>query len=734
VLVLIRHAAADLELLAIATLMLLPGWAVAIWARIRARIGAELVPALAITVALAILVPVTAVALALRTSPRILAFAWAGLCLLSALLLVALLVRSRERERSSAGRSRRARFSGIAIAAAAIGSVFAWVVRANLAEGGDTPYHAALALKLERLPHPSFSNTNAFADGSAHPGYFVPAYHEFLAITARFAHVAPIHLIDVLPALLFPVFVLTWAGICRMTFGSAAGAAAGAIAALLGTTLVTGTFVTIGTISQPRAVTSAIMLPLAVGLALQALRDPSGIRICAALLAVDAIASTVVHVTYLPLLVLILAAVVAAAAIDRSRLEGVARNAGIVIGAVLVPGAVAAGVLALAVSSLHLHVLPTDSLAASRLIGSAASHTQRLRLQYLFDNGFQLLGLVGCALIAWRRRILPPGAAWAAILVAVTVLLAGVPFLYFLVEKVMSAGQAERLWILVPWPVGVAALLLAIVELFRRPLRRATVAVVACCALTFTLGWGLLIDTRFTNPARAHGSVYAVIAWLAVAAIAFALARPLSFARSAGDAVTGRGVWRSGVAALAASLCALALVVPPFAAHGLSALRSDIAHGFLEKPPLWPPNLSFADRLIDPSSADGFYVFAHGGVAAAITHIPPGSVIIGRSLIVYKAMALAPAYAVAQDHHIARTRANRVNQRLAILDRFLDPATSDAERLGILRRQHVTWLLLQPSEDPSLKAFVLRNRRYFVRQAHNRQVELWSVNVSKLGA
>ena len=71
----------------------------------------------------------------------------------------------------------------------------------------DSLYHIGQAQKLLALDHPTFSNTLQFPDGSAHPGYLLPAWQEVIALVSFVSQQDPVTAAWILPALTFPVSV-----------------------------------------------------------------------------------------------------------------------------------------------------------------------------------------------------------------------------------------------------------------------------------------------------------------------------------------------------------------------------------------------------------------------------------------------------------------------------------------------------------------------------------------------
>jgi hypothetical protein len=157
----------------------------------------------------------------------------------------------------------------LALLVAVAGGVLAIVVGFHAWDA--SLYHIGQAQKLLALDAPTFSNTLQFEDGTAHPGYFIPAWQEVIALTAFVGHVDPVTAAWILPGLTFAVSLLAFGGL-----GWAATRTRGATSVVALALLV----VTIGTLPnadpiinamQPGIVGLGVLAPLILGMLFGAL-------------------------------------------------------------------------------------------------------------------------------------------------------------------------------------------------------------------------------------------------------------------------------------------------------------------------------------------------------------------------------------------------------------------------------------------------------------------------------
>jgi len=214
--------------------LLLPGWLAMSVTMLGKIVPASLRPAVALVLTLALTALLTALQLA-ASAP--LARTEQALALICVALVV---VRAVQRRRSGAPIGplgwARSCFSDVragwrdthlvARIVAVIAVLCGWILGTKM--GGDAIYHTAQAVKLGALAHPNFDNTLQYADGSAHPGYFVPVVQQLIALVAHAAHTSAANTMWMLPAIIAPIAALTAAGTLRVYLGTRQAEAFGA--------------------------------------------------------------------------------------------------------------------------------------------------------------------------------------------------------------------------------------------------------------------------------------------------------------------------------------------------------------------------------------------------------------------------------------------------------------------------------------------------------------------------
>jgi uncharacterized membrane protein len=89
----------------------------------------------------------------------------------------------------------------------------------------------------------------------------------------------------------------------------------------------------------------------------------------------------------------------------------------------------------------------------------------------------------------------------------------------------------------------------------------------------------------------------------------------------------------------------------------------------------------------------------------ALKDLEPGTVLLGHQETAYRAAALAPVYVAAgPGAHVAHTVGNRLKERVDDVTAFFRPETTQAERLGLLEKYDVDWLLIGPPRRADVSA------------------------------
>ncbi|HSF62451.1 MAG TPA: hypothetical protein VLA69_12200 [Gaiellaceae bacterium] len=161
---------------------------------------------------------------------------------------------------------------------------------------GDGLFHLARVRKLRELDDLSLDRISEFADGSLHPGYAFPLWHGFVALVAQVSGNDPERVVVHLPSVLAPLAVVVayevgWA-LFRRTW--AAGSVSAAQVALI--CFAPGQGGAYVFLSLPATSSRQLLVPAALGLALETLRSPSSGLVAST--AAASLALAVVHPTY----------------------------------------------------------------------------------------------------------------------------------------------------------------------------------------------------------------------------------------------------------------------------------------------------------------------------------------------------------------------------------------------------------------------------------------------------
>jgi hypothetical protein len=613
---------------ALAAVLVLPGWALLRAADLDGRLDAVTIAAASPAAGLVPWAGALAVAVA------------AGLSLDAALVLVAgatavLLASAPPRLPVRPG-PRALRRAAAAVAALIAVAVVAGRWQTGLQ--GDALFHAGRVRKLVALPELSLSGVSTYADGALHAGYPFPVLHAAQAGAIRLARIdASAAYPDLAPAFAIMVALAAFAA-GRLLAGSAVGA----IVAILATwEALTRSDGPLGYAQQPASFTFLVLFPLALGLLAAAFDQPRDRRLAAA--ALTAVALVVaVHNTYaLPLVAMAVAGAVACR-----------RGVGMALAAV--------AFVAIGYAAVYWAALAGAPRAAGRTVEDGGfalwdGHAVALSAGTLLrDRPHVVLVLLALpALLLVRRGRHGMAAAFAGGALALVAL----PFVTTAVVEVVGAGQARRMAAAVPWPLaGAVAVGVAAAEL-RTPWLLAASFAVAAASLAVALvgtgsGWALAVAIAVTL------AVAALVAWRAVrgeeiAPRAAVAARPAAAVLLLAALLSGAVLDRGGE-------------VLDRARDGTPAPRAVVSPGLVS------------------------FLRGHDGGLPVVLAPARGSRADGYSGVAYQLVGRADVYAVAiaEAHSRAEPKNHPAERRRAVRE-FFSPAASDAERRRILRRYDV---------------------------------------------
>jgi hypothetical protein len=629
----------------------------------------------------------------------------------------------------------------------------------------DSLYHIGQAQKLLHLGAPTFSNTLQFTDGSAHPGYLIPVWHEAIALTSFVAHVDPVLTAWVLPALTFPIGLLAFGGLAWTLARSRAAAPAGC-AALLVTVLAGVPFSdALVNAMHPGTIALGVLAPLALSLILTALW-PSDVRELHALsartssraatfLAMVAVAGIgVLHVGYLWVFGFGVLGYYVVWALRAPWPRAVVRRHLVTGAAIALVAAVCLGCLLPGLTRLEglgrdaqQELMANDSAGYEGENGADLEALLRgnpdgafhLRADYLvLAGGLALLGLVVVPIVLLAPRW--PGGWYLAGASTLTLGIALSDELFPRFVKVVTLDQARRIERVLPLTsalaLGALAVAAAATLLWAR---RERVHRVAAGVLVAAATIGVYLAVEGLDPLDGYGGarivqprvLTAVLVVLLLGLVAYGIAMALGFVHR-GDAARERlprplqsWTWPTELLApVAGTLATLILLVGAIPVYGNVGKLVD--SGRLEQ---LPSTMRTAEmRLFAPN------------VARELRKLPAGSKVLAdpRTRYPYIAMAVAPVYVVSSvPRHTALTPENRVQERFERAVSFFDGGlgtdgglTLD-QRIQLLRDEHVDAVLVHPFAAAPIRRR-LEHMSGVRLVARGNQQELFLVDRSKL--
>jgi hypothetical protein len=581
----------------------------------------------------------------------------------------------------------------------------------------DSLYHIGQAQKLLALDAPSFTNTLQFKDGSAHPGYLVPAWHEAVALTAFVARVDPVVAAWIMPSVTFAVSVLALGGL-GWALVRARHATSVASAALLVTTI--GMLPSADAIVNglhPGSIALGVLAPLVLAMLLGALwpgdrapterrheeLTPRVVTRSSSFLAVVATAGIgMLHVGYLWVLGLGILGYAVVWALRSPWPRAVVVRHLQVGGAIAI---VAIAVLALLLPGLNrLEGLGRDAAAeleyneSEQYAGENAANLDdllrgdpdgafHLRGDYLvLAGGLALLGLLVIPLAGLAPRW--PG-GWYLLGAGVLVLaIALTDAIFPRFVELVTLDQARRIERVLPLTsalaVGALGASAGILALWRRGGAMRAIAVTA--GLGLAAAGAVVVDAvprlaGYGGERIAHPRVLVAVLVALVIALVLVVA-----SRHARRLQVADWTWPTHLVDRRSSTLALVLLL--VVASPTYGRLGDIAQpGRLD-------NLPIDMRTVE------LRVFAPN-VARELRKLPTGSIVLAdpRSDVreAYLAMALAPVYVVSSvPRHTALTPENRVEERFARAKSFFEPGMSLEERRELLLDERVDAIVVHP--------------------------------------
>jgi hypothetical protein len=626
-----------------------------------------------------------------------------------------------------------------ALVLAVVGGVLALVV--GFHAWNDSLYHIAQSQKLLALDAPSFDNTLQFTDGSAHPGYLLPTWHEAMALVAFVARVDVVTAAWMLPALTFPISMLAFGGLGWSLARSRAATAVATAGPLLIAVAALPYSDAITNAMQPGVLGLGVLAPLVLAMLPAALwperladrdreRDdlsPRATTRSATFVAVVATAMLgMLHVSYLWVLGMgVLGYFLWWALRSPWPREIVRRH--LLVGASI--AVIAATVIALLYPGLaNLEGLGRD--AATELAANDSAQYQgendanleqllrgdpdgsfHLRNDYLVQaGGLALLGLFGLLLPLLAPRW--PGGWYLSGSALFVLLIAQSDALFPRFVEIVTLDQARRIERVLPLSLGAATLALAIAVLAARWWRRggnhraigvaiAAAGTVVCTAIVASVpALAGYAGERIVHP-RVLLAALLILAIAVVIQGAGLVVRLLPARRRA--AREARGQVQPPARVGASWTWPTALLDPTVGLVALGVL-------VIASTPTWDKlsTVTAGDRLerVPVSMRGAELRLFSDKVAAELRELPTGSMVLAdpRSRNPYTAMAIAPVYVVSSvPRHTALTPENRVDERFETAVSFFEDGMTLDERRELLLDNEVDAVLVHPAASAEMR-------------------------------
>ncbi len=524
----------------------------------------------------------------------------------------------------------------------AVGAVLGWQWQSVLV--GDALFHAGVIRKLIALSRPTERNIWPFLDGHPHAGYAFPLLHlpEAAAIRISGLDVA-IGYVD-----LVPLFGLMLPIVAYAVGSRVAGRLAGVVTVILSLWLAITGVQALSTAQQPRYFVTLVALPALLLLLLeqQAWRS----RVIEALVVATVLVITVLHLTYVPPLLI-----------------------GLVVVAAFNPelwrATIASTIASLiAVAIIYLTAVHGSGPSAPVPVPdggfvTAGGHRIVLSGSQVFNHRAEAVLALVAAIWAVRRPRTPLG--MLALLTAVIYLICTIPGVTTAFSAVVGQGQAVRYWEMLPWPYVLGP---AIVLVARS--RNAVIVIGVAAIVSLVLERTHLL---FGNTATAISSLGALVL---IASVVQAIARSRRRRRPSHGYNEGRGTAASFGLALA---LAVAVLIGSISEHAHVVSASAI-YGKGQ------PN------TVDQPTPGVLRYFRSRGGPLPVVLAPFGARWSNwYSGIAYELVGEAPVYAAAiSGFHTESERRDQPSRRRRDVAQFLRPGTSPVVRQAIMARWHVS--------------------------------------------
>lgn len=667
------------------------GWAVLRLLELQLRMPVVALPAVAFTFGLGVWTVVLAPALALGV-PILGTLAAYGA------VTVALLVWKHRRERRR-GHAKRGidevgipRWTLVVIGIAALAGIG---LRTRLAF--DSLFHLGMIRRIAELESPTFENLDRVVGAGINPAYALPSWQAALAAISRLTGLDPATVLEA-AAVVSVILAACCAGaLGRVVTGTRAGEVAGA-AAYVWMRLafprreLEGDGIAYAPI--PGNIAIDILLPLVLVAAVLLLRAPRGTRRDGALVALAAVASTLVvvlHANYAVYVAIIGAGValwlIAAGPWNRR----IAERLGLAAASIAVPGLVALAALLPLLMLLDHFGAPTEARIDYHL--ASLGGYDLIRPGHLYD-WFAAPGLLGILLLPWAvwtsrgaARALVGGGSLALIAFAL------VPPLLDL----LGTSGSLTLGLRIPRPLGVllvAAMAIAIPDLVARTTALADrvrdhrgrfagwIALLGPILLTLLLvaAYGYPLARR--EPAEYGWSWPTIVAAVALVGL---FVHGIARRERAGSIVDLRASDRTLLLPDRTMALALLLLAVALLPSGLTSMRRGA----------WQSR-----EVVASYRADDLRCF--DGVQSALRAIPAGDVLLADPVTAYGAQALAPVYVVGDfKTWNGSTDSERVEQRIQLLDKTFQTSQRQRAGFGLARLSKdfdAAWLLVARGE------------------------------------
>lgn len=668
----------------------IPGWAVLRLLELQLRLPQTAMLPASFTVGLGIWTVVLAPALAIGVP---ILWTFGAYALVGALLLAWMARRERRRGHAKRGVDV-AGVSGWTIAVVGIATAAAVGLRTRLAF--DSLFHLGMIRRIAELDHPHFDNLDRIIDAGINPAYALPSWQAALAAIARLTGLDPATVLEAAAIVAVLLAACAAAAFGRALTGTVAGELTGAAAytwlrVAFPRRELEGDGVAYAPI--PGNIALDVLLPLLLVTAVLLLRTRRGTARDGGVVALAAIAMTlivVLHANYAVYVAIIGvgAALWLVAAGPWSR--RIAARLGLVASSIAVPGLVVLAALLPLLMLLDHFGTQVEARIDYHLVHVAGM--ELIRPGHLYD-WFAAPGLVAILLLpfaAWisrgASRAVVAGGSLAVFAFALTPLL-----------DLLGQSGSLTLGLRLPRPLGVlmiGVLAIALPDLVARTLALAArvrehrgallarVVQLAPILIVFLLvaAYGYPLARR--EPPQ-YGWNWPTLAAAAALVVVFILG--IVHRRRAGTITEQLASPRTRALETRPLAIALLLLAAAMLPSGLMSMRRGA----------WQSR-----ELVASYRADDLRCY--DGVQAALRRIPAGDVLLADPVTAYGAQALAPAYIVG-DFKVwnGSTNTARIEERLKLIDKTFQTSSTQRAGIGLARLSidhDATWVLVAGGE------------------------------------